>query len=107
MLGECGLRGGYMELTNFDEGTIDQVYKAMSVSLCSNLPGQFMTSLMVRPPREGDASYPLYAAEQQGIFDSLGRRSAKLVEALNSLEGVTCNPCDGAMYVCMCALFFF
>ncbi len=98
MLGECGLRGGFMELTNFDADVLDQVYKAMSVSLCSNLPGQFMTSLMVRPPRAGDESFPLFQKEQSGIFESLRRRSKKLVAALNSLEGVTCNACDGAMY---------
>lgn len=98
MLGECGLRGGYMELTNFDQGTLDQVYKAFSVSLCSNLPGQFMTSLMVRPPQPGDPSYELFAEEQNGIFESLRRRSAKLVTALNAMEGVSCNDCEGAMY---------
>jgi alanine transaminase len=98
MLGECGMRGGYMELTNFQEDTLDQVYKALSVSLCSNVTGQFITSLMVRPPREGDESYPLFAEEQNAIFSSLQRRSAKLVKALNGMDGVTCNACDGAMY---------
>lgn len=99
MIGECGLRGGYMELANFHEDTLDQVYKALSVSLCSNLPGQFMTSLMVRPPTEGDASYPLFSDEQNGIFESLKRRSQKLVEAFNSMDGITSNACSGAMYV--------
>jgi len=87
-----------MELTNFHEDTLDQVYKAMSVSLCSNLPGQVMTSLMVRPPREGDESYPLFSEEQNGIFESLKRRASKLVDALNSMDGVSCNACEGAMY---------
>lgn len=27
VLGECGLRGGYVELTNFHPGTIDELYK--------------------------------------------------------------------------------
>ena len=35
-LGECGRRGGYMELTNIDSGVRDQLYKLASVSLCSN-----------------------------------------------------------------------
>ena len=38
--GECGLRGGYMELVNFSPTAIQTVYKAVSVGLCSNLPGQ-------------------------------------------------------------------
>ena len=35
---------------------------------------------------------------QGGIFESLRRRATKVVAALNSLEGVTCNDCEGAMY---------
>lgn len=31
VLGECGLRGGYVELTNFHPGTIDEMYKARRV----------------------------------------------------------------------------
>ena len=27
VLGECGLRGGYVELTNFPPGTVDEMYK--------------------------------------------------------------------------------
>ena len=27
VLGECGLRGGYVELTNFHPGTVDELYK--------------------------------------------------------------------------------
>jgi glutamate--glyoxylate aminotransferase len=27
VLGECGLRGGYVELTNFHPGTVDEMYK--------------------------------------------------------------------------------
>ncbi|KAG2776263.1 Alanine aminotransferase 1, partial [Phytophthora cactorum] len=38
--GECGRRGGYMELVNIDEGAKDQFYKLMSVNLCSNIEGQ-------------------------------------------------------------------
>ena len=54
--------------------------------------------LMVKPPKEGDESYPLYAEERDGIFSSLGRRAKKLVDSLNALDGMTCNPSDGAMY---------
>ena len=88
-----------MELINFDHDTVDQVYKALSVSLCSNLPGQFMTSLMVRPPVEGDESHPLFAQEQTATFDSLKRRAEKLVAAFNEMEGISSNACAGAMYV--------
>ncbi len=28
--GECGLRGGYVEFTNFHPGTVDELYKIAS-----------------------------------------------------------------------------
>jgi alanine transaminase len=98
VVGECGLRGGYMELCNIHPTTKDQVYKTLSVNLCSNLTGQVMTELMVNEPKPGDASYDLYKKEYDNIFESLKRRALKLVKGLNDLEGVTCNPASGAMY---------
>ena len=52
--GECGMRGGYMELHNFAEEAIEAVYKCVSVGLCSNLPGQVCVDLMVNPPQPGE-----------------------------------------------------
>ncbi|KAF1795305.1 Pyridoxal phosphate-dependent transferase [Phytophthora cactorum] len=60
--GECGRRGGYMEL--------DQFYKLMSVNLCSNIEGQLMR----------------YAEQRDGTLGSLNR-AVKLVKAFNELEG--------------------
>jgi alanine transaminase len=97
-LGECGRRGGYVELCGVDPAVVDQLYKLVSVSLCSNLEGQIMTSLMTNPPKDGDASYPLYSEERDGILDSLKRRAKQLVAAYNTLEGVTCNETEGALY---------
>jgi len=98
-LGECGLRGGYYELVGFDPDVQAQLLKLASISLCSNTTGQIMTGLMVQPPKPGDASYDSYVSERDGILNSLKRRSAKLVTALNKLEGVHCNKAEGAMYV--------
>jgi alanine transaminase len=98
IIGECGMRGGYLELVNIHPDTKDQVYKSLSVNLCSNLPGQVMCDMMVNEPKPGDPSYETYKAEFDKIFQSLQRRALKLVKGLNSLEGVTCNPSSGAMY---------
>jgi len=98
-LGECGFRGGYMEIVNMHPEVLEQLYKLLSINLCSNLPGQLMTSLMVNPPKDGDESYPLYAKERDAILSSLARRSAKVTSSLNSMEGISCNPSEGAMYV--------
>lgn len=97
-VGECGQRGGYMELTNFDEGAILELYKLASIGLCSNVSGQIMTGLMVNPPKPGEPGFELYNAESQGIFESLKRRAKQVAARLNELEGVECNEVAGALY---------
>jgi len=96
--GECGLRGGYMELKNFQPEVVDELYKISSVSLCPNLVGQVATGLMVNPPKPGDASYELYGKEKSDRLLSLARRAKLLTDALNGLEGVSCQSVEGAMY---------
>ena len=65
--GECGLRGGYMEVHNVDAAVIDELYKVAAINLCSNMPGQVALGLMVNPPTAGMPSYPLFMREKQGI----------------------------------------
>jgi alanine transaminase len=98
VIGECGRRGGYMELHNIDSYVQSQLYKLASSGLCSNVPGQIMTSLMVNPPKPGDESYEQFMKEEKAIFEGLKRRSKALVEGLNAVDGITCNPAEGAMY---------
>jgi len=97
-VGECGMRGGFMELVNLDAQVEAELYKTCTVSLCPNLPGQIMVDAMVNPPKEGEPSYALYRSESEGILESLKRRAKMMVESLNNLEGVTCNPVEGALY---------
>mmetsp|Transcript_16422 Transcript_16422/g.33289 ORF Transcript_16422/g.33289 Transcript_16422/m.33289 type:complete len:486 (+) Transcript_16422:70-1527(+) len=97
-LGECGRRGGYMEVYGMDEEVKKQLYKLASVTLCSNIDGQIMTGLMVDPPKQGEASYEKYESERKEILGSLKARSEKLVKSLNSLEGISCNTVEGALY---------
>ena len=97
-LGECGMRGGYFELSGFDAEVRAQLLKLVSIGLCSNVMGQIAVGLMVKPPRPGDASHATYSAERDAILSSLRRRASKLVAGLNALEGVTCNEAQGAMY---------
>ena len=99
VIGECGRRGGYMELHNIDPYVQSQLVKLASSGLCSNVPGQIMTSLMVSPPKKGEPSYGEFMEEEKEIFDSLKRKSAMLVENLNNIDGIECNPAEGAMYV--------
>uniref|UniRef100_A0A7S0E8I1 Aminotransferase class I/classII large domain-containing protein n=1 Tax=Hanusia phi TaxID=3032 RepID=A0A7S0E8I1_9CRYP len=98
MIGECGRRGGYMELINIDPVVVEQIYKLFSISLCSNIAGQIIVDLMVSPPSEGDPSYDQYEREMKDLFESLKRRSQKLHSALNSMKNITCTEIGGAMY---------
>lgn len=98
VFGECGRRGGYMELVGFDQSVKDVFYKLASSNLCSSISGQIMVSLMVRGPAKGDESFERHEQEKSMIFESLKRR-AKMVQAgLNAVEGMSCQPAQGAMY---------
>jgi len=98
LIGECGRRGGYMELHHIDPYVQSQLYKLASADLCSGVVGQVMTSLMLRPPLPGDESHDLFEKEMTGIYDGLKERSQKLVEGLNTIPGIKCVPAEGAMY---------
>ncbi|CAE7571361.1 unnamed protein product, partial [Symbiodinium microadriaticum] len=97
-LGECGLRGGYFELLGIPPEVKLELYKLASLSLCSNVVGQLAVGLMVNPPKDGDESYAIFAAEKEAILSSMQRRARLLTDALNKLEGVSCNEIEGAMY---------
>jgi aspartate/methionine/tyrosine aminotransferase len=97
-LGECGVRGGYFEYRNVPDDVAAQILKLQSVSLCANLAGQAATYAMVRPPKPGTPSHAQYAAEKDGILDTLKQRAILLAEGLNRIEGISCNVIAGAMY---------
>ena len=47
LYGECGLRGGYMELENFDPFVQGQILKLRTITLCPNSIGQLTVRLKV------------------------------------------------------------
>lgn len=93
--GECGLRGGYMELHNFDPEVVDELYKIASINLSPNVPGQVALGLMVNPPKPGQPSYSQYKKEKEAVILSLKRRARLITDAFNSLEGVVCQETEG------------
>lgn len=97
-LGECGQRGGYMELRNLPSDVVAQVTKLQSVSLCANLTGQVATYCMVHPPRPGEPSHEVYRHERECVLGELKRRAVLLAEGLNRIPGIRCNVVAGAMY---------
>jgi len=96
--GECGKRGGYLEMVGFQDAIKEQVYKLASIGLCPNLVGQVVVDVMVNPPKPGDESYEQYKKEKEAILSSLKRRAQLLTTALNKLPGMSCQPAEGAMY---------
>lgn len=99
MVGECGHRGGYMELVGFDSEVTAQLYKLQSISLCPAVIGQCLVELMVNPPAPGEPSHELYKKEYDGIFQGLKDRAYALFEAFQKMEGVTCQRPQGSMYL--------
>lgn len=97
-LGECGHRGGYLELRNVPDDILAQFIKLQSIGLCANVPGQIATYAMVAPPREGDESYPVYAAERDGVLADLAHKATLLGEGLNRVPGLSVRVPEGAMY---------
>jgi alanine transaminase len=100
LLGECGLRGGYMYLHNFNPDIMQQIIKLKSINLCSNVIGQLMVELMVNPPLQGVSSQTtnLYLQERDVLFNSLKQRAQLVTSALRSMKNITCNEVEGAMY---------
>lgn len=100
LLGECGLRGGFMEVHNTSEFAKQMIYKSKAVNLCSNSIGQIGVGLMVNPPTEQSAPSIIaqYEKEKQDIFKGLQNRAKLLSKKLNDIDGITCNEVEGAMY---------
>jgi len=97
-LGECGHRGGYLEIRNVPEDVLAQFIKLQSIQLCANVPGQIATYVMVSPPREGEESYGTYVRERGEILDALRRKAEILGNGINAIEGMSLVPPAGAMY---------
>ncbi|QPG72978.1 hypothetical protein FOA43_000282 [Brettanomyces nanus] len=96
--GECGQRGGYMELVGINSSVKTQLTKLTSISLCGPVISQALMSLMVNPPKPGEPSYELDHQQRQKVFNDLSTRAHTLYTAFNEMEGVSCRNPMGAMY---------
>jgi alanine transaminase len=96
--GECGTRGGYMELLGFAPEVIAQIYKLTSISLCPNTTGQIVTGLMIDPPTGDSPAAAEYAAERDAILGALRRRGEMSTKLFSELPAMRCQPVEGAMY---------
>ena len=97
-LGECGHRGGYLELRNVPDEVVAQFVKLQSISLCANVGGQLATYTMVCPPGPGDESYETYVKERDGVLSSLKKKAEILGNGIREIEGMSVDIPQGAMY---------
>ncbi|KAK5889113.1 hypothetical protein CesoFtcFv8_015144 [Champsocephalus esox] len=94
-MGECGLRGGYVELVNLDPDVMKCIYKLFSTDTCAPVLSQIALDLMTDPPQPGDPLYPLYSEETQHIKTMMVHNVKRVFEVLNSLPGFSCKPVEG------------
>ncbi len=103
--GECGRRGGYVEVRNppriTGSGTsfTDVLLKQASVNLCSNTIGQALTYLMVKPPPPGSAPHRQFIEEKEAILAALHEKATMIRAAFEQMDGVECFGRTGAMYL--------
>ncbi|BFG02807.1 alanine aminotransferase 1 [Drosophila madeirensis] len=98
-LGECGIRGGYMEVVNLCPQVKAMLTKSITAALCSTTAGQVAVSALVNPPKQGEPSYELFQKEKNATLAALKERAELVHKTLSSFEGYKVNPVQGAMYV--------
>ncbi|XP_064594232.1 alanine aminotransferase 1 [Zonotrichia leucophrys gambelii] len=97
-MGECGLRGGYMEVVNLHPEVKAELTKLVSVRLCPPVPGQMILDAIVDPPKPGEPSYERFQAEREAVLSALAEKARLTEEIFNRTPGIHCNPVQGAMY---------
>ena len=103
--GECGHRGGYMELRNMpimnntNVNLSELILKQASVSLCSNTVGQAIVYMMVKPPKMGSEAHNTYIEEKNTILSELEAKAVLIKESFKQMEGMQCFGRTGAMYL--------
>lgn len=96
--GECGFRGGYMEIVNFDPYIKAQLTKMVSTKLCPPILGQCAMAIVCSEPKPGDPSHKQFVQEKQATLDLLKKKAKLVADTFNSIPGIKCNEVTGAMY---------
>ncbi|XP_024919946.1 alanine aminotransferase 2-like isoform X2 [Cynoglossus semilaevis] len=98
-LGEGGLRAGYMETINIDPEVIHYIEILLCFDISTPVTGQLALDLMVNPPKPGDQSYDTYIQEVLLHRTTLTQNAQRVVQALNVLPGMSCQPSMGGVYL--------
>merc|ERR1712029_59778 len=97
--------GGYAEICNVDPQVKAMLLKSISAKLCPTVIGQACMDVIVNPPKPGEPSYESHKAQKETVLTGLAARAKLVAETFNSMEGITCNTVQGAMYrspSCIC-----
>uniref|UniRef100_A0A8C6ERE4 Alanine aminotransferase 1 n=1 Tax=Marmota marmota marmota TaxID=9994 RepID=A0A8C6ERE4_MARMA len=76
-MGECGFRGGYVEVVNMDPEVQRQMLKLMSVRLCPPVPGQALLDMVVSPPAPSDPSFAQFQEVREMRSGGAGQGGAE------------------------------
>uniref|UniRef100_A0AAY5EJN0 alanine transaminase n=1 Tax=Electrophorus electricus TaxID=8005 RepID=A0AAY5EJN0_ELEEL len=105
LMGECGLRGGYVELVNFDPSMKQNIFKLFSAMPCASLMGQIALHVMVDPPRPGQPSKTFLFKMTELCFQEIQSNKRAIINnvrrtlgVLNSLPAITWQPVMGGMF---------
>jgi len=103
--GECGQRGGYLEVrnppnvSNSKLSFTELLFKVSSVNLCSNTIGQALVYLMVSPPHKETDAYELFTVEKKNILDNLYAKANIIRKSFENMNGMECFGKIGALYL--------
>lgn len=95
-----------------------ELKKLSSAQLCSSALGQACMDVVVNPPKPGEPSYEAFMKvkqffvlfvkefkqnltffkEKNNVLNGLKEKARLVTELFNKIEGVKCNPVQGAMY---------
>lgn len=53
---------------------------------------------VVRPPEPGEESYETFIHEKNEMHKALAEKAAMLTKELDSIDGISCNAIQGALY---------
>uniref|UniRef100_A0A8C6MC90 alanine transaminase n=1 Tax=Nothobranchius furzeri TaxID=105023 RepID=A0A8C6MC90_NOTFU len=97
-MGECGLRGGYMEVINMDPA----VREFINILPCSGSPPilpQLALGVMASPPSPGDSSYETFMQEVLHVERTLSHNARRACEFLNGLPRMSCVPAEAGIFL--------
>ncbi|XP_040896583.1 alanine aminotransferase 2-like [Toxotes jaculatrix] len=97
-MGECGLRGGYMEVINMDPA-VNNHLRNMQATSSPPVLSQLALEVMVNPPRPGELSYKKYAQEILHTQTTLAQNAQRAYEFLNGLPGINCQPAMAGVFL--------